>query len=185
MVYKYSPDDFKTPSPSNADGIRHGRNAVRFEDVKWETVNLSALSNPSASTGPDGIGTRKRERKKANPTQHFSHLFNAYTKHLNKKYSRNGNLFQRPFKRKPVDDEDYLRRVVVYIHNNPVHHGFVDHLSEYPWSSYHTCLSPKPTKLQREAVLDWFEGPDNFKEVHHDHFDHAALEAWLEGEKGG
>src|SRR5690606_28505360 len=88
--------------------------------------------------------------KEKKPTPHFSHLFNAYTKHLNEKCNRHGNLFQRPFKRKRIDDEDYLRQVILYIHHNPVHHGFVNHLSEYPWSSYHTCLSPKPTKLQRQ-----------------------------------
>ena len=174
MVYKYSPEDFKTPS--NADGSRRGRNAVRFEEVKWETVNSLA------SIGPDDVNINDG-RKKANPTKHFSHLFNAYTKHQNEKYGRHGNLFQRPFKRKPIDDEDYLQRVIIYIHSNPVHHGFVNHLTEYPWSSYQTCLSPKPTKLQRKTVLDWFGSADNFKDVHHDHFDHAALEAWLDGEE--
>jgi len=163
MVYRYSPGDFKTPSNVSSNAV-----------------------NSSASTGPDGVNNdvnTNEKRKKANPTRHFSHLFNAYTKHLNEKYGRHGNLFQRPFKRKLIDDEDYLRRVAVYIHNNPVHHGFVDHLSEYPWSSYHTCMSSKPTKLQREVVLDWFGGASNFKNVHHEYFNHIAVEAWLEEKK--
>ena len=61
------------------------------------------------------------------PHQHFSNLFNAYTKAFNKRYHRHGNLFERPFKRKLIDNPVYLTRVLVYIHHNPVHHGFCNH----------------------------------------------------------
>jgi len=37
------------------------------------------------------------------PHQHFSNLFNAYTKAFNKRYNLRGALFERPFKRKLVD----------------------------------------------------------------------------------
>ena len=53
--------------------------------------------------------------------QHFSNLFNAYTKAFNKRFGYRGALFERPFKRKLIHDEYYLRRVILYIHNNPVH----------------------------------------------------------------
>ena len=151
MVYKYSKGDFKHTSPSNADRIRRGRNAVRFEEVKWETVN------PSASCGPDGVNGPIKNGKKASPTKHFSHLFNAYAKYINEKYDRHGSLFQRPFKRKQVEDEHYLRQIIDYVHNNAVHHGFVDHPSQYPWSSYLTHQSTGPTILQFDAVIDWFK----------------------------
>jgi len=42
------------------------------------------------------------------PHQYFSNLFNAYTKAINKRNKRHGSLFERPFKRKLIDDEDYL-----------------------------------------------------------------------------
>lgn len=173
--YKYSREDFKpsfSSSSSNADGSAKA-DAVRFEDVKWETV----VVNPSASakSGPDGVNVR---RKKANPTNHFSHLFNAYAKYINERYDRHGSLFQRPFRRKQVEDEDYLRRLVVYIHNNPVHHGFVKHPLEYPWSSYHGYQSTDPTKIQREAVLDWFSGIENFRKVHRDGLHYTSREVW-------
>lgn len=184
--YKYSKKDFKAdvsqssnggrsaradvPQPSNADRSVKA-DAVRFEEVKWETVD------PSASEGPDGIGMR---RKKANPVNHFSHLFNAYAKYVNEKYGRHGSLFQRPFRRKLVEDDDYLLRVIAYIHNNPVHHGFVDRQSDYPWSSYHTCLSGKRTKLQREAVMDLFGGLVSFEARHRDSGNDMELDAWLD-----
>lgn len=180
MVYKYTKEDFSS-SPSNADrtakadAVGLGADAVGFEEVKWETV-----ANPSASTEPDGISTDKNTKQKTpNPTRHFSHLCNAYAKYINEKYDRHGSLFQRPFKRKPVEDEAYLRQVVLYIHHNPVHHGFVPHPGDYAWSSYQTCLSTKATKLERQSVLDYFDGAANFETVHQEHFDCTALEASL------
>ncbi|WP_193323852.1 hypothetical protein [Marinifilum sp. N1E240] len=41
----------------------------------------------------------------------------------------------------------------MYIHNNPVHHGFCSHPIE--WSSYLTYVSPKPTKLKRSETIEW------------------------------
>jgi REP element-mobilizing transposase RayT len=100
------------------------------------------------------------------PSQSFSNLFNAYTKAFNKKYNRHGALFERPFKRKPIEKEDYFQNLMAYIHNNPVHHAICEHPLQYPWSSYITCLSNKPTKLKREEVIALFGGVENFKYVH-------------------
>lgn len=97
------------------------------------------------------------------PHQSFSKLFNAYTKAFNKRYHRHGSLFERPFKRKSINSVDYLRKLILYIHNNPVHHGFCSHAIEYPWSSYLTFLSLKPTRLKREQVVGWFDDHASFK----------------------
>jgi REP element-mobilizing transposase RayT len=112
--------------------------------------------------------------------QHFSNLFNAYTKAYNKYHQTRGSLFERPFKRKLIDSDDYLRQVVLYIHNNPVHHGFCEHPLEYPWSSYITCTSIKPTKLKREAVIEWFNDRTNFNAVHEQQIEREEIERWLE-----
>lgn len=56
------------------------------------------------------------------PHQCFSNLFNAYAKAINKRYNRHSSLFQRAFKCKMVEDEIYLKRLILYIHHNPVHH---------------------------------------------------------------
>jgi len=101
--------------------------------------------------------------------QRFSNLFNAYSKSINKIYNRHGSLFERPFKRKLIDNETYLTTLVTYIHNNPVHHGFTRHASQWPWSSYQTCLNNKATKLKRSQVLTWFNDVANFKYVHEQH----------------
>jgi putative transposase len=101
-----------------------------------------------------------------NPTLHFSHLFNAYAKYVNKVYGRTGSLFEKPFRRKQVTSREYFLNLVIYIHQNPQHHGFTSDFKDYPWSSYGTILSHKNTRLCRNEVLGWFDDHANFIEVH-------------------
>ena len=103
---------------------------------------------------------------KIQPSQSFSNLFNAYTKAFNKKYNRHGALFERPFRRKWVNYDTYFQNLIVYIHNNPLHHNICDHPLEYAWSSYLSCIDDKPTKLNRQKVIEIFNDVENFKYVH-------------------
>lgn len=96
----------------------------------------------------------------------FSNFFNAYAKAINKQYQRSGSLFQDRFSRKIVKDEKQLRNLILYIHTNPTHHGFVEDFSTYKYSSYHSHLSHQKTLLDREFVLDQFDGRENFRYVH-------------------
>ena len=100
------------------------------------------------------------------PSQYFSNLFNAYAKAFNKAYDRTGALFQRPFGRIEVTSDAYFTYLVVYIHQNPQKHGFVDDFSDWTYSSYHAHLSDKPTRLMRDDVLDWFDGLKGFEMSH-------------------
>jgi len=106
------------------------------------------------------------EKKKYNPSRQFAHLFDAHAKAFNSKYERTGGLFETPFKRLKIDDESYFKHAVFYIHNNPVKHGFAENLIDYPWTSYLTIISVKPTRLQREKVLGWFNSKAEFIEFH-------------------
>lgn len=83
----------------------------------------------------------------------FSHLFNAYTKAINKRYGRSGSLFQEHIKRKRVENEKYLIQLIAYIHLNPVKHGFTEDYKSYRFSSYQAYQSSKPSLLKREVVL--------------------------------
>jgi REP element-mobilizing transposase RayT len=100
------------------------------------------------------------------PSQHFSNLFNAYAKAINKAYERTGSLFQRPFRRKEIVSKAYFTRLLVYIHRNPQKHGFVDDFRDWPFSSYHLLTSHNPTPLAREETLNWFGDLATFEELH-------------------
>lgn len=107
-------------------------------------------------------------------------MFNSYAQAFNKRYNRHGSLFEKPFKRKLIDSDRYFQNIVLYIHNNPVHHGFCDSPMEYAWSSYLSCLSVKPTKLKRKMVIGWFDDLANFKYLHNEKVEVTKIEKWLE-----
>jgi REP element-mobilizing transposase RayT len=113
------------------------------------------------------------------PHQYFSNLFNAYAKAVNKRFLRHGALFERPFNRKKIVHPFYLKHAILYIHDNPVHHGFCHHAMDYPWSSYLTCVSVRPTRLHRETVVGWFDNLANFKYHHDKKIDIERIEDWL------
>lgn len=119
------------------------------------------------------------EKKKYNPTQQFGNLFNAYAKAYNHKFHRTGSLFESPFRRLPVNDEHYFKNLVYYVHNNPVHHGFCETLLDYPWSSYLTILSVKPSKLNRDKVIGWFNTKSEFIEFHQCKHDSTEIEGMI------
>jgi hypothetical protein len=79
---------------------------------------------------------------------------------------RTGGLFQRPFKRKRIETQEYLKHAIYYIHRNPMHHRLAVNPDEYTFSSYHAMINNHPTFLKRELVLDWFDGADNFVDFH-------------------
>ena len=99
-------------------------------------------------------------------SQAFSNLFNAYAKAINKAYNRTGSLFEHPFGRKVINSEAHLIWLVVYIHQNPTKHGFVEDFRRWPYSSFRALLSTKPTFLMREEVLEWFGGREGFERFH-------------------
>jgi REP element-mobilizing transposase RayT len=130
--------------------------------------------NPEGFENLQGLTADKRIN------QQFSNLFNAYTKAFNKRYNRTGSLFEHTFRRKLISNKFYLRRVILYIHNNPVHHGYCSHPVEYPWSSYLTCISAKTTRLKRDAVMGWFDNQVNFKYLHQQKVEVEDIEKWLD-----
>ncbi len=113
------------------------------------------------------------------PYQHFSNMFNAYTKAFNNRYNRTGNLFEHRFHRKPVSENRYFRKLVVYIHLNPVKHNFAEHPIDYPWSTYKNHLTINKNGICRETVMGWFDGLGNFISEHNDTFNFQEFDEWL------
>lgn len=137
-----------------------------------DEIIISDLPRPvGAINTDDGV------KKQLQPAyRYFSHLFNAYCQAINKQQARTGALFERPFHRKMVDSEKYFQQLVIYIHNNPVHHGFCSHPVEYAWSSYQVCISEKPTHINREIVIGWFGDKRNFVSSHNSAIDNNAID---------
>jgi len=133
--------------------------------VKSETMILNEFNNPTSL--PSGRPTRFLKHRRSNTvsniiSQKFSHFFNSYAQAYNKENGRMGSLFTNRFKREPIKDEIYLKKVIVYVHNNPVEAGFVKKQSEWKYSSYNSIISKKTTLIKRSEVIDLFEDIGNF-----------------------
>jgi len=85
-------------------------------------------------------------------------LGTSYTSYFNWKWGRSGHLFQGRFKSFIVDEESYLRQLILYVHRNPLRAGMVDRLSDYTWSSYNGIGYGRkcPPWLQVDSVLRLF-----------------------------
>lgn len=112
-------------------------------------------------------------------TQAFSNFFNSYVKSVNKENDRTGSLFEKHFKRIKLTDENYLKQLIIYVHLNPKHHLNLK-FEDYKFSSYSSFLSSKETKLEREEVLNLFDGIDNFIFCHHQKNDFLTEKHTLE-----
>ena len=99
-------------------------------------------------------------------SQQFSNCFNAYAKAYNKRYNRKGALFIDYLKRKEVDDSVYLLNLIKYVHYNAVHHEICHNIDDWFWSSYKTILIPKTSKVNKDFVINLFEGKDNYINNH-------------------
>jgi hypothetical protein len=93
-------------------------------------------------------------------------MFISYTLAINKQQGRNGDLFQRHFKRKLINEENYLINTVHYIHANPEHHHISNDFRNYEYSSYKLILSNNSTSIKKEEVLYWFGGVKGFLDYH-------------------
>ena len=141
-------------------------------------VRVKEDSTPVGVLNPDGDRIRT-------PSQQLSKLFNAYAQAFNKRFDRHGSLFERPFKRKLIEGEDFFKNVLLYIHNNPVHHGFRTHPEEYQWSSYLDYLTDNSSKLPRKEVMELFGDEANFKFVHDEKAEMEKISEGLENKLTG
>ena len=67
-------------------------------------------------------------------------LFQSYALAFNLQHSRTGTLFQKPYKRVHVDSDEYVSKLIHYIHNNPQKHEVVYDFRNWKWSSYNAIL---------------------------------------------
>jgi hypothetical protein len=148
VVYKYSP---ATPIANKlVDAIGWEK---WFEEHKWETTDLSASEGPARlchsrqtaivglASGPDNVENKNifnadryadavglKGKKQPIPHRHFAHLFNAYTRYYHNRTGGCGNLFERPFKRKRIDNEEWFGNDQNFKseHKKPVDIEFMD-----------------------------------------------------------
>ncbi len=114
-------------------------------------------------------------------------LCTSYSKFFNKKYDRVGHLFQGCFKQINVTDNEYLKWLSCYIHQNPKTAGLTKKLEDYRWSSYNQHITGEGDIVCEPAIItDQFKNINEYKKFIDDslgvlmkkkEFDHILLDA--------
>ena len=80
-----------------------------------------------------------------------------YARHFNCRHKKRGYVFQGRFRSIIVQDGIYIRRLVRYIHLNPIEAKLASHPSYFQWSSYNCYLgSAEYTWLHKDRILSYF-----------------------------
>lgn len=90
----------------------------------------------------------------------------CYTQSYHKYYGTRGNLFYQKIRRKLILDENYMVNLIVYLHLNPVIHGFTNDLHDWKYSSLNDFLDDSDSFLKKHHVFDLFGGKNNFLFCH-------------------
>ncbi len=89
----------------------------------------------------------------------------SYSMYFNKKYQRVGHVFQDRFKQVLVNDNEYLKWLSAYIHQNPKVAGLVTNLDDYRWSSYPFFVGLREDRLcDKSIIYDQFGNSKGYKE---------------------
>jgi len=99
-------------------------------------------------------------------SKQFSNFFSSYTQAFNKQQNRKGSLFMKPFKRKEIKDEVYLKKLIHYIHLNPVGAGLCSKPNLWKYSSFNAIVSDKRTNILKSDVINYFDDLENFQFIH-------------------
>ena len=92
-------------------------------------------------------------------------IFNSYSKIYNLKYQHSGTIFEGTAKAIAVKDQRYLLHLCRYIHANPVLHGLVRTIDEWPYTNYHEWIETRPgTLIDRSFIQEYFPTPDAYRQ---------------------
>jgi putative transposase len=187
---------------NDSDRFRFLHDIYEFND-KAPSIKLNAFINESAEVGLPQVKRNQREnlveilayclmdnhfhmlvrQKEENGITTFMRkLGTGYTNYFNKKYQRNGALFQGKFKSVHVEKDAHLMYLPIYIHLNPLDFDFKEwrngkiynseeafnFLINYKWSSLLDYIGKKnfPSIIKKNFLVELFGDEDKqYKQI--------------------
>lgn len=98
-------------------------------------------------------------------------LISAYVRYYNRRHKTTGPLFAGPYRARPLKSKKQLKYAIAYVHAN---HPEGPHYKYSSWAAY---LDPdkRPTWLNAEAPLRYFENETGYASFMADHATRAAI----------
>jgi len=122
-------------------------------------IHIAIRTKPLWEVSPTGTKKYRIANREVSPAVSFIHkLCTAYSGYFNRKYDHSGTIWQGPYKDKRVHDQEYIQKLINYIHLNPygikepsmTKEARSEHLTEalayskeYEFSSYKDYLGEK------------------------------------------
>jgi len=126
---------------------------------------------------------KTKEKFPENPknlSEAFRIMTISYSQAINKQEGRKGSLFMKPLKRKNIDNEIYLRDLIIYIHLNPVSHNISDDFRNYKYSSYKYFVTNEiRNNFVGEIYYRLFDDVENYLFVHNEKKEYNHIKALL------
>lgn len=114
------------------EAIRQARGKKPFHVDAWVVLHDHAHAIWTLPPGDNDCASRWRAVKIA---------FSKSVRKSRPVQARGAVIWQRHFKEHPIADDADYRRLVDYVHANPVSHGLCQAPADWPWSSVHRFLA--------------------------------------------
>lgn len=119
-----------------------------------------------------------RQTRDKGITSFMSKAINSYTRYINTKRERVGDLFQGVFKAVHIETDEQLIHLSRYIHLNPLVSLVIkkDDFLSYPWSSFADYLTSNTSNssfVETEFILSQFRSPKSYKQFVLDQVDYG------------
>lgn len=88
-----------------------------------------------------------------------------YVAWYNARHDREGRLFHDRFKSEPVEDDEYLRKVLRCIYQEPVRVGLVTEVGKYKWTSYPSYIHEDHGFVDCDRLLDLFGADEGHRRI--------------------
>lgn len=160
-----------------ADILKRGDKV--YQDLFTEDISGDLVEIGAYCLMPNHFHLLVRENQEGGVSTFMKKVSNSYTMYFNKKYRRNGALFQGRFKAKHVEDDNYLHYLFAYIHLNPVKlidpdwkeegvkdkEGVRSYLNSFQYSSYYEYIEkerPEKSIVNTDDFPEYFQTSKEF-----------------------
>lgn len=93
-------------------------------------------------------------------------LKHSYSQYQSRKYERKGRQWTKDRMTTLLGDLSDIGRTILYIHKNPVFHGFVRQPEDWEFSSFHEIIMGNNRLVNSQKVIDLFGDRDTFLAEH-------------------
>ena len=103
-------------------------NLIEWRALKDRNINIDAFC-----LMPNHYHFLIQQKTKYAMSQFIATINSEYARYFNKRYHREGQLWQGTYRANKIESETEYESVFIYIHKNPL--IYVDQLEKYPYSS--------------------------------------------------